>query len=87
MVHCALRATQAVWVYDVFACAFQVTVNWFQMQQAQVVSLPVNYQSLCESAKLYEPGQRYTEFVRSLPTDRSRGESFTYDLPATQNSG
>ncbi|KAL2085570.1 hypothetical protein ACEWY4_018890 [Coilia grayii] len=64
-----------------------VTVNWFQMQQAQVVSLPVNYQSLCESAKLYEPGQRYTEFVRSLPTDRSRGESFTYDLPATQNSG
>ncbi|KAG5268200.1 hypothetical protein AALO_G00209380 [Alosa alosa] len=64
-----------------------VTVNWFQMQQAQVVSLPVNYQSLCESAKLYEPGQRYSEFVRSLPTDRSRGESFTYDLPATQNSG
>ncbi|XP_031439939.1 rho GTPase-activating protein 29 isoform X2 [Clupea harengus] len=64
-----------------------VTVNWFQMQQAQVVSLPVNYQSLCESAKLYEPGQRYTEFVRSLPTDRSRGGSFTYDLSGMQNSG
>uniref|UniRef100_A0A8B9JBF9 Rho GTPase-activating protein 29 n=1 Tax=Astyanax mexicanus TaxID=7994 RepID=A0A8B9JBF9_ASTMX len=41
-----------------------VTVNWFQMQQAQVVCLPVNNQTLCESAKLYEPGQRYTEFVR-----------------------
>uniref|UniRef100_A0AAR2IQS3 Rho GTPase-activating protein 29 n=1 Tax=Pygocentrus nattereri TaxID=42514 RepID=A0AAR2IQS3_PYGNA len=41
-----------------------VTVNWFQMQQAQVVSIPVNNQTLCESAKLYEPGQRYTEFVR-----------------------
>uniref|UniRef100_A0A8D0CVI0 Rho GTPase-activating protein 29 n=1 Tax=Sander lucioperca TaxID=283035 RepID=A0A8D0CVI0_SANLU len=46
-----------------------VTVNWFQLQQAQVVSLPVNYQSLCENAKLYEPGQRYIDFVRSLPTD------------------
>uniref|UniRef100_A0A673WBJ2 Rho GTPase-activating protein 29 n=1 Tax=Salmo trutta TaxID=8032 RepID=A0A673WBJ2_SALTR len=44
-----------------------VTVNWFQLQQAQVVSLPVNHQSLCESAKLYEPGQRYVGFVRSLP--------------------
>ncbi|KAG7268014.1 hypothetical protein CRUP_022521 [Coryphaenoides rupestris] len=29
-----------------------VTVNWFQLQQAQVVSLPVNHQSLCERAKL-----------------------------------
>lgn len=86
MVH-SVRVMQVVWVYDVFPRAFQVTVNWFQMQQAQVVSLPVNYQSLCESAKHYEPGQRYTEFVRSLPTDRSRGESFTYDLPAIQNSG
>ncbi|XP_057679918.1 rho GTPase-activating protein 29 isoform X2 [Corythoichthys intestinalis] len=44
-----------------------VTVNWFQLQQAQVVSLPVNHQSLCENSKLYEPGNRYVEFVRSLP--------------------
>uniref|UniRef100_A0A8C5AMF4 Rho GTPase-activating protein 29 n=1 Tax=Gadus morhua TaxID=8049 RepID=A0A8C5AMF4_GADMO len=44
-----------------------VTVNWFQLQQAQVVSLPVNHQSLCERAKLYEPGQRYVQYVSSLP--------------------
>ncbi|XP_037550085.1 rho GTPase-activating protein 29 [Nematolebias whitei] len=62
-----------------------VTVNWFQLQQAQVVSLPVNHQSLCESAKLYEPGQRYIEFVRSLPTDGPRLELHS-DSPATQNS-
>lgn len=65
----------------------QVTVNWFQLQQAQVVSLPVNFQSLCENAKLYEPGLCYTEFVKSLPSDRTRGESFTFNIPATQNSG
>uniref|UniRef100_A0A8C2ZM47 Rho GTPase-activating protein 29 n=1 Tax=Cyclopterus lumpus TaxID=8103 RepID=A0A8C2ZM47_CYCLU len=52
-----------------------VTVNWFQLQQAQVVSLPVNHQSLCENGKLYEPGQRYIDFVRGLPTDGPRLES------------
>ncbi|KAJ8278008.1 hypothetical protein GJAV_G00082730 [Gymnothorax javanicus] len=63
-----------------------VTVNWFQMQQAQVVSLPVNHQSLCENAKLYEPGQQYVEFVKNLPKERSRVESFSFDGPSPQNS-
>ncbi|KAM3915423.1 rho GTPase-activating protein 29 isoform 2-T2 [Leptodactylus fuscus] len=45
------------------------TVNLFQMQHAQVVSLPVNCQTLCESAKRYEPGQQYSEFVKNLPKD------------------
>ncbi|KAG7216737.1 hypothetical protein INR49_021120 [Caranx melampygus] len=64
-----------------------VTVNWFQLQQAQVVSLPVNHQSLCENAKLYEPGQRYIDFVRSLPTDGPRLESHSCDSAVTQNTG
>lgn len=68
-------------------CSLQVTVNWFQLQQAQVVSLPVNHQSLCENAKLYEPGQRYIDFVRNLPTDGPRLESHSYDSAATQNTG
>uniref|UniRef100_UPI003AADB4C9 rho GTPase-activating protein 29-like n=1 Tax=Centroberyx gerrardi TaxID=166262 RepID=UPI003AADB4C9 len=46
-----------------------VTVNWFQMQQAQTVSLPAHYQSLSESAKLYEPGECYGDFVRNLPRE------------------
>ncbi|XP_069013982.1 rho GTPase-activating protein 29-like isoform X2 [Embiotoca jacksoni] len=44
-----------------------VTVNWFQMQQTQTVSLPAHYQALSESAKLYESGECYAEFVRNLP--------------------
>ncbi|XP_019130413.1 rho GTPase-activating protein 29 isoform X2 [Larimichthys crocea] len=64
-----------------------VTVNWFQLQQAQVVSLPVNHQTLCENAKLYEPGQRYIDFVRSLPTDGPRLESHSFDSAVTQNTG
>ncbi|CAB1457510.1 unnamed protein product [Pleuronectes platessa] len=64
-----------------------VTVNWFQLQQAQVVSLPVNHQTLCENAKLYEPGQRYIDFVRSLPTDGPRLESLSLDSPVTLSIG
>ncbi|XP_068200058.1 rho GTPase-activating protein 29 isoform X2 [Antennarius striatus] len=64
-----------------------VTVNWFQLQQAQVVSLPVNHQSLCENTKQYEPGQRYIEFVRSLPTDGPRLEYHSFDSAVTQSTG
>lgn len=42
-------------------------VNWFQMQQAQLASLPAHYLALTESAKLYEPGECYAEFARNLP--------------------
>ncbi|XP_021176563.2 rho GTPase-activating protein 29 isoform X1 [Fundulus heteroclitus] len=44
-----------------------VSVNWFQMQQVQSASLPAHYQALNESAKLYEPGGCYANFVRNLP--------------------
>uniref|UniRef100_A0A673INQ0 Rho GTPase-activating protein 29 n=1 Tax=Sinocyclocheilus rhinocerous TaxID=307959 RepID=A0A673INQ0_9TELE len=74
----------------VFQCDLTLkamTVNWFQMQQVQVVSLPVNFQSLCENAKLYEPGLCYTEFVKSLPSGRTRVESFSFDISGTQNTG
>ncbi|XP_069823814.1 rho GTPase-activating protein 29 [Dendropsophus ebraccatus] len=45
------------------------TVNLFQLQHTQVVSLPVNCQTLCENAKRYEPGQQYSEFVKNLPRE------------------
>ncbi|XP_051984896.1 rho GTPase-activating protein 29-like isoform X4 [Xyrauchen texanus] len=64
-----------------------VTVNWFQMQQAQTVLLPVNYQALCEQAKKYEPGQRYSEFVCSLPKERVWLESLSQDITAPSKTG
>ncbi|KAM5256013.1 rho GTPase-activating protein 29 isoform 2-T2 [Ctenodactylus gundi] len=42
-----------------------VTVNLFQMQHLQVVSLANSLQSLCDNAKLYDPGQEYSEFVKA----------------------
>ncbi|XP_052333353.1 rho GTPase-activating protein 29-like [Oncorhynchus keta] len=68
----------------------KVTVNWLQLHQAQTVSLPGHYQAqtvslpghyqaLCGNAKMYEPGQRYAEFVRNLPKDQIHMESFSVD--------
>ncbi|KAK2822673.1 hypothetical protein Q5P01_022738 [Channa striata] len=60
-----------------------VTVNWLQMQQTQTVSLPAHYQALTESAKLYEPGGCYAEFVRNLPRnlpkERLHSDSMSFD--------
>lgn len=32
----------------------------------QTVALPVHYQTLCESSKLYDPGQQYATHVKDL---------------------
>lgn len=42
-----------------------VTVNLFHMQQRQAATLANSLQSLCDSAKLYDPGQEYSEFVKA----------------------
>uniref|UniRef100_UPI00398EEFDB rho GTPase-activating protein 29-like isoform X2 n=1 Tax=Pristiophorus japonicus TaxID=55135 RepID=UPI00398EEFDB len=64
-----------------------VTVNLFQVQHAQVVSLPVNYQSLCENTKLYEPGQQYSEFVKSLPKEEVPMEPYLLQFSVSSNGG
>ncbi|XP_062834031.1 rho GTPase-activating protein 29 isoform X2 [Anolis carolinensis] len=63
------------------------TVNLFQMQHAQVVSQPVNCQSLCESAKLYDPGQKFSEFVKNLPKDDAPIESGSFETQSSQAGG
>ncbi|XP_054689012.1 rho GTPase-activating protein 29 isoform X2 [Grus americana] len=63
------------------------TVNLFQLQHAQVVSLPINCQSLCESAKLYDPGQQYSEFVKSLPKEGVPIESGSFETQSSQVDG
>lgn len=35
------------------------------MQQLQAASLASSLQSLCDTAKLYDPGQEYSEFVKA----------------------
>ncbi|XP_012873779.1 PREDICTED: rho GTPase-activating protein 29 [Dipodomys ordii] len=42
-----------------------VTVNLFHMQHLQAASLANSLRSLCDNAKLYDPGQEYSEFVKA----------------------
>ncbi|KAM6455073.1 rho GTPase-activating protein 29 isoform 2-T3 [Liasis olivaceus] len=63
------------------------TVNLFQMQHAQVVSLPVNCQSLCESAKLYDPGKKFSEFVKNLPKYDVPTEYVGFETQSSQVGG
>ncbi|KPP73031.1 minor histocompatibility protein HA-1-like [Scleropages formosus] len=43
------------------------TVSYCQVMHMQTVALPVHYQSLCESSKLYDLGQQYATYVKDLP--------------------
>ncbi|CAG07144.1 unnamed protein product, partial [Tetraodon nigroviridis] len=68
----------------VFQCDLTLkaaTVNWFQMQQAQVVSLPAHYQALSDNAKLYEPGECYADFVRNLPKNLQKEQLHSDSIP------
>ncbi|XP_039551635.1 rho GTPase-activating protein 45 isoform X2 [Passer montanus] len=43
-----------------------VTISFYQLMHMQTAPLPVNFQTLCESSKLYDPGQQYASHVRQL---------------------
>ncbi|XP_045155960.1 rho GTPase-activating protein 45 [Echinops telfairi] len=43
-----------------------VTISYYELLQAQAAPLPVNFHMLCESSKLYDPGQQYASHVRQL---------------------
>ncbi|XP_013929885.1 PREDICTED: rho GTPase-activating protein 29 isoform X3 [Thamnophis sirtalis] len=63
------------------------TVNLFQMHHAQEVSIPVDYQHLCESAKLYDPGKMLFEYVKNLPKYDAPTESACFETQASQVEG
>ncbi|XP_061097329.1 LOW QUALITY PROTEIN: rho GTPase-activating protein 45-like [Conger conger] len=42
------------------------TISYYRIMYMQTAALPVHYQTLCESSKLYDPGQQYAAHVRQL---------------------
>ncbi|XP_040576906.1 rho GTPase-activating protein 45 [Lepeophtheirus salmonis] len=44
-----------------------VTVSYFQLQHGLLSNIPVQFQTLCESARLYEPGTQFMEYVKRMP--------------------
>lgn len=47
-------------------CPFQATISFYQLMHMQTAALPVYFQTLCESSKLYDPGQQYASHVKQL---------------------
>ncbi|XP_064031069.1 rho GTPase-activating protein 45 isoform X2 [Pogoniulus pusillus] len=54
------------------------TISFYQIMHMQTAPLPVNFQTLCESSKLYDPGQQYASHVRQL--QRGDEPDTTYDF-------
>uniref|UniRef100_A0A8V1AED7 Rho GTPase activating protein 45 n=1 Tax=Gallus gallus TaxID=9031 RepID=A0A8V1AED7_CHICK len=42
------------------------TIAFYQIMHMQTAPLPVYFQTLCESSKLYDPGQQYASHVKQL---------------------
>ncbi|CAG0918258.1 unnamed protein product [Notodromas monacha] len=72
--HTALLKTKAQVLQQIHELIIQcdqtmktVTVNYFQLQHSVTAPSPIQFQTLCESSRLYEPGSQYLEFVKRLP--------------------
>ncbi|KAL1023062.1 hypothetical protein UPYG_G00035990 [Umbra pygmaea] len=52
------------------------TISYYQTMHVQTVALPVHFQTLCESSKLYDPGQRAASTQQPI---RPRHDSFNTD--------
>lgn len=50
-----------VWLTFVF---HQVTCNYFQMMNALASPAPIQFQTLAESSRNYEPGSQFSEYIR-----------------------
>ncbi|CAG5122061.1 unnamed protein product, partial [Candidula unifasciata] len=44
-----------------------VTMEYFKLYNIVLSPLPLQYQTLCESSRNYQPGSQYAEYVRRLP--------------------
>ncbi|XP_034036193.1 rho GTPase-activating protein 45 [Thalassophryne amazonica] len=55
------------------------TISYYQLMHMQTVVLPVHYQTLCESSKLYDPGQQYAAHVRDLQLPEQPCVQYTFE--------
>ncbi|XP_076321637.1 rho GTPase-activating protein 45-like isoform X2 [Tachypleus tridentatus] len=57
-----------------------VTVAYFQLQHTVSAPAPVQFQTLCETSRLYEPGTQYMEYVKHLSPS---GKTYYASVPFT----
>ncbi|XP_024922001.1 rho GTPase-activating protein 45 isoform X1 [Cynoglossus semilaevis] len=62
------------------------TISYYQLMHMQTVALPVHYQTLCESSKLYDPGQQYAAHVRDLQLPEQPVVNYTFEAYSPASS-
>ncbi|XP_053558787.1 rho GTPase-activating protein 45 [Bombina bombina] len=55
------------------------TISYYQSMHMQTAPLPVGFQTLCESSKLYDLGQQYASYVRQLGTKAEPETSYDFE--------
>uniref|UniRef100_A0A671U486 Rho GTPase activating protein 45 n=1 Tax=Sparus aurata TaxID=8175 RepID=A0A671U486_SPAAU len=63
------------------------TISYYQLMHMQTVALPVHYQTLCESSKLYDPGQQYAAHVRDLQLPEQPNVHYTFESYCPSRQG
>ncbi|XP_035956622.1 rho GTPase-activating protein 45 isoform X2 [Halichoerus grypus] len=62
------------------------TISYYQMLHMQTASLPVHFQMLCESSKLYDPGQQYASYVGQLQRDDEPDVRYDFEPHVSTNA-
>ncbi|XP_050951325.1 rho GTPase-activating protein 45 isoform X2 [Labeo rohita] len=62
------------------------TISYYQIMHMQTVALPVHYQTLCESSKLYDPGQQYATHVKDLQMNEEPETHYEFEAYSASSS-
>uniref|UniRef100_A0A8C2B266 Rho GTPase activating protein 45 n=1 Tax=Cyprinus carpio TaxID=7962 RepID=A0A8C2B266_CYPCA len=62
------------------------TISYYQIMHMQTVALPVHYQTLCESSKLYDPGQQYAMHVKDLQMSEEPETHYEFEAYSASSS-
>uniref|UniRef100_A0A672T076 Rho GTPase activating protein 45 n=1 Tax=Sinocyclocheilus grahami TaxID=75366 RepID=A0A672T076_SINGR len=62
------------------------TISYYQIMHMQTVVLPVHYQTLCESSKLYDPGQQYATHVKDLQMSEEPETHYEFEAYSASSS-
>uniref|UniRef100_A0A8B9HE94 Rho GTPase activating protein 45a n=1 Tax=Astyanax mexicanus TaxID=7994 RepID=A0A8B9HE94_ASTMX len=62
------------------------TISYYQILHMQTAALPVHYQTLCESCKLYDLGQQYAAHVKNLHLSAERITVYQFEPYSASSS-
>ncbi|XP_007489438.1 rho GTPase-activating protein 45 isoform X2 [Monodelphis domestica] len=62
------------------------TISYYQTMHMQTAPLPVYFQTMCESSKLYDPGQQYASHVRQLQRDVEPDTHYDFEPYVSHNT-